>query len=181
MKKDIYEVNEKIAYIMENDLDFETGELNPEVAEQIAALGLEREDLIDNLALTVKNNLILKDGIDAEIKRLLSRKRMLDNSTNFLTNVVRQNITEGEKIKTAQYEIKWTSSTKLYYDDILADPKEFAGGEFDHLIREKTIYEWDKRVITDLIKGNEKAKTQKDVVAIPDTFELQRTKNLKIK
>lgn len=117
MKWAIYDVNEKIDYLLEKYMNPQTGELAPEAVVQLEALGMERSMLIKNLALAKKRNDVYITGMKEEQKRLGTRIASAEKSSYWLLQQVQNNITEGETIKDDQYEVKWSTSTKLIIDE----------------------------------------------------------------
>lgn len=172
MKKEIYEVNEKIADIMDKYLDPNTGEIALEASVEFEKLGIQREHKIEELALIVKENQLYADGLDAEIKRLQSRKRMAMNSINWLTEQVRKNVNEGEKFKTPKFEIKWTTSNALYYDDIIVN--------WEQVYKDKKFKKFVKKTISFAPDKNALKQAIKEKKAVPESVVINTTKNLKI-
>ena len=171
MIKDIYEVNEKIGHLLDKYMD-EDGVLAPEISDQLEALGLEKEDLISGLAMAVKNNQLLIDGIGAEIKRLQSRKKAKENGIYWLTKQVRDNISAGERIETAEFKIRWTTSTVVDIDEFVRDPyTDYHKGKFTNFIKKKIEYSYMKIAIQRFLSV-EGAKLE--------GMKINKTKNLKI-
>ena len=172
----IYDVNEKLYYLLNKYMDFETGELAPEAVDQIKELGLERSDLIKNLALAVKRNDMYVAGMKEEKKRLDKRIAIAERSSNWLLMQVKNNITEGETVKEDQYEIKWTTSTTLLIDEFEHSDieKDYKDKAFKKFIKKKvvTTFDFDKPAIKKFI-SDAKNKLK--------GFSISKSKNLKIK
>ena len=172
MKKDIYEVNEKIEQLLDDYMDYETGELSPEISDQLESLGLEKEDLVSGLALAVKNNQLLIDGITAEIKRLQSRKTAKERGIYWLTKKVRDNIREGERIETPEFNIKWTTSSVVDIDEFSRNPEQdYKDSRFMSFIKKTVTYSYIKSDISKFLKVDG---------AKLEGMKINKTKNLKI-
>jgi hypothetical protein len=121
MTREIYEVEEKIIYIIDNNTD-ENGVLDEEVTDQFEALNMERKDLIKELAHSVINEKAFADSIDLEIKKLQEKKRITLNKAERLKNWVQMNIKEGEKFKEDTFTIGWRKSSSVNAE--FADPEK---------------------------------------------------------
>jgi hypothetical protein len=175
MNWEIYNVNEKIDYLLNKYLDPSTGEIAPEAVTQIEELGLQRSDLIRNLALAVKRNDMYIAGMKEEKKRLDSRIASAERSSDWLMVQVKNNITEGETIKEDQFELKWTTSTTLIVDDFDRNPeKDYKDKTYKKFIKKKvaTTFEFDKPAIKKFISDTKNRLSG---------FSISKSKNLRIK
>lgn len=172
----LYLVNKFLQDTLDQFMDYETGEISEEGAKKIEALGLKKEELIDEMIKVYKNNQMLVDGINAEMKRLQDRSAKLERSMNSIMKMLRPNLTEGEKIVTPEYELKWTTSTKLAGVDLL-DPELTFHAKTDDLhkfVKAKTTYSFDK---AELKKALKEAGNKYD---LPFYIFIEQTKNPKI-
>ncbi len=182
MKWAIYDVNEKIDYLLDKYMNPETGELAPEASDQIEKLGLERSDLIKNLALAKKRNDVYIAGMKSEQKRLGARIASAEKSSHWLLQAVQLNITEGETIKDDQYEVKWGTSTTLIIDefDHNAETEFKDKTPFKKWINKKTVttFAFDKPAIKAFlsVKGDDGKLKNK-----LDGMHISKSKNLIIK
>jgi seryl-tRNA synthetase len=175
MNWELYDVNEKIDYLLTKYLDPATGEIADEAVKQIEELGLQRSDLIKNLALAVKRNDVYIAGMKEEVKRIQSRIAQAEKSSYWLTQQVKNNITEGEIIKDPMYEVKWTTSTKLVVDEFDRNAeKDYEDKTYKKFIKKKvvTTFDFDKPAIKKFIS---------DTANKLNGFSISKTKNLKIK
>ena len=180
MNWDIYNVNEKIDYLLNKYMDAGTGEIDEQAVAQLQELGLERSDLIKNLALAVKRNMSYIAGMKNEKTMIDARIKSAERSSNWLIQQVQNNITEGEKIKEPLYELKWTTSTKLNIDEFERNAEaDYKDKTFKKFVKKKvvTTYEFDKSKISTFIKIEKDGKLINKLKGI---F-ISQTKNLKIK
>lgn len=173
----LYVINKVIQDIMDEHIDYDTGEITPEGAEKLASLGVEKEMIIDELLKSYKNHQILIDGINAEINRLKERVAKLQSTQQSILKQVRPYLTEGEKRETAEYELKWTTSTTVdgldVYDPelIFNDPDDPL---FEYVVKKvpDPTYRFDKRAIQKELK--------KEGNNLPIDLYINQTKNPKI-
>lgn len=173
----LYLLNKIIQDILDQFMDYETGEITEEGAKKLDELGLKKEELIDQMIKAYKNNQMLLDGIDAEIERLKDRSAKLQRSMNSMMRILRPNLTEGEKIVTPEYELKWTTSTKVdgldNYDPVLEfNSKDSLLRSFITVNIPDPVYKFDKKAIQAELK---KAKPN-----LPIDIFTNQTKNPKI-
>lgn len=156
MIESVYEVEEKLMYLIENNVD-EDGVIDPAVEDQIKALYDEREFYIGQLVNLIKNAEALADSIDKQIGELQERKRIVLNRVPWLNYQVLSNIKEGEKIEAENYKISWRKSTSV--DVTLVDPEKVWNEDKDNVIFlemvdkvESVTYKLDKKKILSCFK-----------------------------
>lgn len=174
----LYFIDKIIQDVMDQTIDYTTGEITEEGAKRLEALGLQKDQIIDNMIKAYKNQQMIVDGIDAEMKRLSERKAVLSKTKDSIMKQLSNYLTEGEKIVTPEYELKWTTSTKvdgldgfdpeLSFNDPLSDLKSFVIKKVPD-----PVYSFDKKAIMEELK-KEKPKLPLDVF-------INKTKNPKIK
>lgn len=175
----LYVVNKIIQDVMDEHIDYETGEINGFGAEKLEKLGLTKEVIIDEMIKAYKNQQILSDGIDAEINRLKLRKDDLKKTQGVILKQIRPNLEEGKKIETSEYVLKWTTSNKLAglekYDPALEfENKE---SEFAGFVIKKVpdpTYTFDMNAIKKALKS------EATVNDVPVDVYINTTKNIKI-
>ena len=89
----LYEINSQINNLMDiifDSVDEETGEVDPELMEQLSTLNLERDQKLDNIGAYIKNldaeAKAIKDEIDALKKRLDSKKNKIESLKEYVAN-----------------------------------------------------------------------------------------------
>ena len=174
----LYVVNKVIQDIMDEHIDYETGEINSFGAEKLEKLGIEKELIIDEMIKAHKNQQILKDGIDTEMNRLKLRKDDLTKTQNAIVKQIRPFLEEGKRIETPEYVLKWTTSNKLAGMDGFDPELEFANpaSDFAGFVTEKIpnpVYAFDMNLIKKELKVEGSKKLPLDVY-------INTTKNIKI-
>jgi hypothetical protein len=176
MIKDVYEVEEKLKYLIENNVD-ENGIIDPEVEAQVNDLYEEREFYIGQLVNLIKNAEALADGIDKQIAELQERKRIVLNRIPWLNYQVLRNLKEGEKIEADNYKITWRKSTSV--DTSMVDAEKIWNEDKDNVVFlemvnkvEKVEYKLDKKKILAYYKEGMK---------IPDGIEIVKKNTMTIK
>jgi hypothetical protein len=111
----LYEINAEMESLIEANIDFETGEINPKIEEQLSNLDIERDKKIEGIAIVVKIAKVDSDVIANEIKRLQSMKKSLENKQNFLKQIIKAELA-GEKFKTHRVSIYYSSSESVEID-----------------------------------------------------------------
>ena len=173
----LYLVNKIIQNVMDDHIDYETGEITEEGAEKLKKLGIEKELVIHEMLKAYKNAQLLIDGISMEVGRLIDRKSKLQKTQVSIVKQVRPMLTEGEKVVTPEYELKWTTSSPLVGLDTFDPELEYNNTEGDLITYVvKTIHEptyaFDKNAI--------KQELKKEGSKLPLDVYINTTKNIKI-
>ena len=119
----------------------------------------------------------------SEKKNIDSLIESAERRSNWLKVQVKNNITEGETVKEEQYEIKWTTSTRLDIDEFERIPEaDYKDRDFrlKKFINKKvvTTYAYDKSALSNFLKmKNKKGEFINNLQGIFIT----KSKNLKIK
>lgn len=113
----LFEIN----YAIENAFDPETGEL---LTDEIAALEMERDTKIRNIACYIKNLRSDAEALKAEKMKMAERQRAAENKAASLEQYLRSALYEGEKIKTAEFAISWRKSSTVEIDNVDELPDE---------------------------------------------------------
>lgn len=113
----IYEINSEIM----GCFNPETGELEDE--ERYAALNLEKDSKIENIALWIKDLEADADSIRAEEKSLAERRRVLENKAESLRRFLGYAVGEGNRFQTARCAVSWrkSESVKVNYELLRMD------------------------------------------------------------
>ncbi len=134
----LYWVDNKIMKLYDRFTDPETGELcdwkDAETGEviapaedfckQLAALDMERRDVIENLLLGYKNNTAEAEAIKAETKRLTARMKACEKQAERY-KAAAEDALGGEKFSTARVAATWRRSTIAASDDESIAPDEY--------------------------------------------------------
>ncbi len=143
----IYEIDTAIRDIIENAVDPETGELDETVSAQLEALGMAREQKLENIACFIKDLEAESKAIRDEEKNLASRRRTADRKAESLRSYLEWALA-GEKFKTPRCAVSFRKSTavELEPDALAFLPERFL------CFKEP---EADKTAIKDAIKAGE--------------------------
>ncbi len=118
----LYEIDQQLQRLLELDtermVDAETGEIL--TAEEIDKLQMDRTEKIEGCLLVIKNKAAEAEAIDAEIKRLTERKRILNNKEKWLREYVAQSLA-GEKFTTARVAVSYRKSESV---EVTCPPNE---------------------------------------------------------
>lgn len=146
----IYEIDKEIESIYENAVDFDTGEISPDVIERLDALSMEREAKVENVALWHKNTLAESKAIAEEIKALQDRKSKLDAKADWQKRYLIYAL-HGERFETPKVSISYRKSETVEFDDIEAFCR--MNQAFPELVTTKIEQKPNKTEIKKLIKG----------------------------
>ena len=116
MNKNLYEVNKSIAEVLENAIDEETGEiLDEELFESLGALELEKEQIIEDICLEIKNTSAYAEALKAEKQAIASKQSMAERRVESLKNYVTKAL-EGEKLKTSKVSVSYKKSKSTEFE-----------------------------------------------------------------
>lgn len=137
-------------YVMLNDMAFEydeeTGEIinnDDTLKELIDELNEAKEQKLNNIEYLKRSNKSNVDALAAEIKRLQSKKKAIEN-TNERLKTLQEILLNGEKLKTDKFTFSYRNIEVIKVPGEV-DPK------LDTLVNAK--YTWDKKAIKDSIKN----------------------------
>jgi hypothetical protein len=158
----LFYVDKLIKDVISEHVDAD-GVITDEGMKALFELEGDRDNVIDGMIKSHKNEQVLVDGIDAEITRLKLRKEYYKNKQSSIMTAIRPYLTEGEKIETAEYILKWTTSSPLVGLENFDAELCFANKKDDlheYVIKKVTpaTYKFDMNAIKKMIKkaGNEK-------------------------
>ena len=115
----VRDINLEIEDILLDNVDENTGEVSESALQKVQDLELERNILIQDIAIAKINYEQESELVDEEIKRLQSLKKERLNKSEFLKRILRSMIPQGEKIKFDNVEIKWTKSKSIQGNESL--------------------------------------------------------------
>lgn len=131
----IYEIDEAIRRVLEEAVDFQTGEISAEAAAQIDALNMERDTKIENVALWNKNLKAEAKAIADEIKALQERKKRLENKAAWQERYLDYALA-GQRFESPRVAITYRKSVTVE----ISDPDAFC-----------TYYQNDAAIVTTTI------------------------------
>ncbi len=108
-------------------VDAETGEViapAEDFCKQLAALDMERGDVIENLLLGYKNNTAEAAAIKEEIKRLTARMKACERQAERM-KAAAEDALQGEKFSRPRVAATWRKSTIATSDDESIAPDEY--------------------------------------------------------
>ena len=125
----IFQIDRRLDEIYDSAVDFETGEVNAEITDELLTLYAERDEKIENFALWHKNCLAESEAIAKEIKTLQDRKKRLDSKTAWIDSVLKYAL-NGEKFETPRVQIGYRKSTVVEIADDEAFCERYSGTDF---------------------------------------------------
>ena len=138
----LYEINAELENLMEIAVDPETGEISEDLAKQIDALSMAKDEKIEGVACFIKNLKADAKAIKDEVKSLQARAKAAENKAERLTDYLKYYL-NGEKFKTAKVSISYRNSESVLVEDASVLPAEY----------QRVTVEADKVAIKDAIKA----------------------------
>lgn len=120
----LYEINAQLTKLWDAAVDPETGEVDPDVYEQLEQLQMDRDAKIENIALWIKNLKSDAEAIKAEARVLQERAIAATNKAERLKAYL-QRALDGEKFQTPRVGISYRSSSSVEVIDINKVPVDF--------------------------------------------------------
>ncbi len=118
----LYEIDSKISDFLENNIDFETGEIqNLELFEKLTE---EKNVKIENIALAYKNALSNVDELKREKQSFEDREKKAKNKAESLKKYLEFAL-KGEKFQTSKVDIKYRKSEVLSISEDATIPNEY--------------------------------------------------------
>lgn len=112
----LYALDDRIRDFIDRHIDEETGEVSDEMEKGLAALEVEREELIEGVALMIREKLAEADAVRAEGQRLTSRASKIESNADAMKERLGRFVGEGNKIKTARISIYWSKSSGVWIE-----------------------------------------------------------------
>lgn len=125
MNKNLYEVNKSIAEVLENAIDEETGEiLDEELFESLDALEMEKEQLIEEVCLEIKNTESYAEALKKEKKAIADKQSAAERHVESLRKYVKFAL-NNEKLKTSKVSVSYRKSKSVEFSgDIASLPED---------------------------------------------------------
>jgi hypothetical protein len=145
--KSLYDITAELEWMIQEAVDQETGEVNPELVQRLDALSLAFEEKALSVAAYVLSLDAYANGIGTEIKRLKRKKEMVENLSKRLREYVARCVPMGQKLEDHRVTIGWRRSKFVDVFDPDGLPKSY--------LREKISIEPDKTLIKKAIESGE--------------------------
>lgn len=120
----LFEINHEIRYLVDNCVDTETGEILPDVADEINELAIDKERKIEYLALLKKECEYESEALADEIKILQARKKITENKCVWIKSYL-SSVLNGESFKTPRVIITWRKSERVKIENENLLPHEY--------------------------------------------------------
>ena len=144
----LYDIAEQLEQLMAAAIDRETGEVLPELEDELDALTMERDEKVLSVVAYAKGCLAEAQAIEAESEKLKARAKMHRNHYDRLIAYAERHVPHGTKLSDARSEIGWRKSSAVEVD---------AGADLpDRFARVKTERSPDKEAIKAALKRGEK-------------------------
>jgi len=121
----LYEIKEQYDRAILEGIDPETGEMLPEVFEELDKIEDSLKDKAVNVACVIKNYKASSKAIADEIAKLQARKRSMDNKAENLKDYLAHNLSSGEKIEAPMVTLSWRNSESVNILDMAALPADY--------------------------------------------------------
>ena len=113
----IYEIDSRLEALYENAVDTDTGEINPDVYEEIDSLNMERAYKVENFGLWHKNTVSDITALDNEIGNLIKRRDALKKKAEWQKQYLLFAL-HGEKFETPKVAISYRRSETVEFDNV---------------------------------------------------------------
>lgn len=166
MGKNLYDLSKQLDEVRDDALlqaKIKEEPVGDYVTPLLDSVGSNNEDTLIKAALLYKDVETFVGSISDEIKRLNNLKKIHNSELEIIKSYITDNMDEGDRLKTSQVEIKWTSSKAV---EVKVDADELP----DEYKRIKV--EPNKKLITESIKNG---------IDLSQYAELKENKNIKIK
>lgn len=137
----IFEIKQEIENF-DIKYDEETGEVTN--FNELEELQLQRDELIENVALWIKNLDYDVKALKEEEKSLADRRKAKENKIESLKGYLISAL-DGEKFETTKVRLSYRKSQRLECDDLSAIPEEY--------LKTKINFELDKNALKTAIKN----------------------------
>lgn len=147
----LYEMDKRIRELVEAHIDLETGEVSDDLSKALDAMEVEREELIEGIALQIREMKAEAEAVKIEAQKLSDRAKSQTDRAESLKLRLAEFVGVGNKIKTARVSLYWTHSDSLRIEKESELP----------LWALRTTVSPDKRLIKDKFKiGTDEEKEQ---------------------
>lgn len=124
MKKNLYTISTEIESVIENAVDAETGEiLDEELFDSLDALEMEKEQLIEEVCLEIKNTESYAEALKAEKKAIADKHSAAERHVESLRKYVKFAL-NNEKLKTSKVSVSYRKSKSVEFSGDIANLPE---------------------------------------------------------
>ncbi|MGE5398861.1 MAG: siphovirus Gp157 family protein [Ignavibacteriales bacterium] len=111
----LFQIDENIEGILESESSYDpdTGELLPELQQQLEEFAASRSDLLYELALYDRHCEAMEELVEREILRLRKLQEKLQLKADAVKKVLRTYVPEGEKHDFGTVKISWRKSARV--------------------------------------------------------------------
>lgn len=151
----LYSIDAEIASLINRmfaEADEETGEVNPDILEELEQLKQEREEKVENIGLFVKNLTAEAKAIKEEMDNLKSRYESISKKAGYLESYLSNDLISNNqtKFETARIALSFRKSESVNITDESILQKKF--------LVKKVEFKPDKKAIKEALKNGEKVK-----------------------
>ncbi len=119
-KPTLYDIDDRIAEILETHMDPRTGEISEEATVELEELDMKREEKLIGYVCIVKEMELLVAGAEEEVKRLKGRAKAIQNRANFLITKIKEAVPAGTEIAKGPRRIWYRRTTSTVFKDSVA-------------------------------------------------------------
>ncbi len=109
----LYEMDRMIRELVEEHVNEDTGEISDDIAKALESMEMEREVLIEGIALQIREMKAEAAAVKIEYQKMHDRSKSIENRADSLKERLATFVGVGNKIKTARVSIHWTTSSSL--------------------------------------------------------------------
>lgn len=166
----LYEIQKDIEELLDQ-VDFETGEIPPEISYKLAIREENKLVKVGNYVYRIKNLRSDVKELADEIKRLEAIKKARQSEVNYLTNLLDSNL-HGERIKQPTWSISYLPKDSIDDTDLDQEMLEEIHKTNPELVEKKIIYQLDKKLAMD---------TYKKTGVLPKNIKVITKQNIQVK
>lgn len=116
MKKNLYTISAEIESVIENAVDAETGEIvDEQLIEKLNELQIEKEQLIEEVCLEIKNTEAYAEALKAEKKAIADKQSAAERHVESLKKYVKFAL-NNEKLKTSKVSVSYRKTKAVEFE-----------------------------------------------------------------
>ncbi len=133
-------------------VDEETGEIPENIFETLENLGNKKSEIIDSATESYHSFMELSSLVNEKLARLENLEKIYKTTATSIKKVLGNNLVEGEKINTVDYQISWRKSSSIEIDELM-EPVDIEI-QYPHCV--KTVKTFIKPELSKLLKESVK-------------------------
>lgn len=154
----LWEVSEKIEWVLANEVDKETGEITDDTLKALDDLELQRDELVLQIAKYVKGELAESKAVAEQASILSTRAKRHEKRAANLTFYLQKNLPEGQELRDPTVRIHWRKSNVI---EPRWPQEDLSTGHIpDEYLRKKVTLSIDKK------KAKEDLKNGKEIIGL---------------